>query len=86
MIQKIDAPISVILKHDHLKRTTLPVKIKWENKDYFINKIGYHHKYHSGRVLVHVYSVITNTLFFRLELNTDNLLWRVTEIADNETN
>lgn len=86
MIQAVDAPISVILKYDHIKRQTRPVKVRWENRDYFIDKVGYHHHYWSGRVLVHVYSVATMTMFFRLEFNTETLNWKVTEIADNEPN
>ena len=86
MLQTIDAPISVILKHNHKTRTTTPVKIRWENRDYLVSKIGYHHTYYAGRVVHHVYSVITSNLFFRLELNTETLNWRVTEVADAEVN
>jgi hypothetical protein len=83
---KIDAPVSVRLDYSSKTRRTLPVRVTWENRDYFIRKLGYHHAYRKGRTLYHVYSVMSDTVFFRIELNTDNLQWTLTEIDDGSVN
>jgi len=86
MIQTIDAPISVTLAYDHRKRVSCPSKLLWEGREYTITKLGLHHTYRQGRTLMHVFSVSTKTMFFRLVLNTDTLSWRIDQIADAETN
>lgn len=82
MIQKLNVPISVTLVFDHKKRIVLPKEIIWEGKNYPILKIGLHHTYRMGQTLFHVFSVASETLFFRLVLNTENLFWTLEEIAD----
>lgn len=84
MLRSLDEGVSVIVRHNHKSLKTEPVKIRWGSRDYVVTKIGYHHTFHTGRVLYHVYSVIAGALFFRLELNTENLHWRVKEVADGE--
>lgn len=59
-----------------------PKWVKWKNRVYKIKKIGLHHTYREGRTLYHVFSVITDTLFLRLRLNTENLSWKLEEIDD----
>ncbi len=86
MIQRINAPISVNLVFDHKKRSVYPKYVLWENRTYQVTKIGLHHTYRLGRILYHVFSVMTPTLFFRLVLNTDTLHWSVEEIADDQSN
>jgi hypothetical protein len=82
MIQKLDAPISVNLFFDHQKRTAIPKEIIWEGRTHQIVKIGLHHTYRLGRTLYHVFSVASDTSFFRLVLDTDNLFWRLEEVSD----
>lgn len=59
-----------------------PKLVIWKDRVYPIKKIGLHHSYRLGRTLYHVFSVITPTLFLRVVLNTDNLHWKLEEIAD----
>ena len=86
MIQKINTPISVISSYNHNTGVTTPARIKWEGREYRIQKIGFHHHYRKGRTLIHVFSVSTEVMFFRLELDTENLNWKVTQIADDLPN
>lgn len=86
MIQQIDAPISVQLSFNHQKRQTVPVRLSWEGREYRVTKVGLHHTYREGRTLHHIYSVQTERLFFRLNLDTETLFWRVEQIADGEPN
>lgn len=84
MIQKISAPISVITTYNHRTRQTKPAKVKWDGREYQIEKIGLHHTYREGRTLYHVFSASAKDLFFKLILDTDTLHWRLEEIADRE--
>lgn len=86
MIQKIKVPVSVDLCFDHRQRRVFPKNIFWEGRDYPILKIGLHHTYREGKTLFHVFSVVSKNLFFRLNLNTDNLFWTLEEIADGLPN
>jgi len=85
MVQKISTPISVNLVFDHHLHRVSPTQVIWENRSYPILKVGLHHSYHQGRTLYHVFSVASQTLFFRLVLNTDNLFWTLEEISDGES-
>ena len=72
---KISEPVMVGM-------TDTPKWVKWKSRVYKIEKIGMHHSYREGRTLYHVFSVITDTLFLRLKLNTENLSWVLEEISD----
>lgn len=59
-----------------------PKYVIWKGRNYTIIKIGLHHHFRTGTTLYHIFSVVTDNLFLRLKLNTDNLLWRLEEIQD----
>lgn len=59
-----------------------PKYVVWKGRNYTITKIGLHHHFREGSTLYHVFSVVTDTLFLRLKLNTDNLLWVLEEIEN----
>ncbi len=86
MIQKVSAPVSVMFIFNHRKRTIYPSRVLWDSKVYEVTKIGLHHTYREGRTLYHVFSVETETLSFRLVLDTDTLFWKLEEISDGYTN
>lgn len=60
-----------------------PRLVIWKGRDYKITKLGLHHKYWEGKTLFHIFSVVSDTLFFRLKLDSDNLLWTVEQIMEN---
>jgi hypothetical protein len=82
MIQRVSIPTSIKTVFNHKTRTTVPKVILWEGREYVVNKVGLHHHFREGKTLFHVFSVSTENLFFRLKLDTDNLIWTVEEIAD----
>jgi len=82
MIQDIKAPITTYLVYDHKKNVALPAKVIWEGREYKITKIGMHYRYRVGNTLMHVFTVATASISFKLVLNTDNLFWTVEQIAD----
>ena len=82
MIEKVSGPVSVSLSFDSEKRSVLPKWLVWNGRLYPIVKVGLHHRQRRGRTLYHIFSVASKNLFFRLELNTETLHWRLEEIAD----
>ena len=86
MIMKMNTPVSVNLVYNHKTRSVFPSVLLWEGRKYPITKIGMHHTFRNGRTLLHVFSVETDSLYFRLVLDTDTLHWRVEEISDGEPN
>lgn len=59
-----------------------PKWVSWKNKVYKVEKVGLHHTFREGRVLYHIFSVVTETLFMRLKLDTETLNWKLEEISD----
>lgn len=86
MIQKISAPISVQLVYDHRRHTVAPKKLLWDGREYLVTQVGLHHTFREGRTLFHIYSIVSNQLFFRVRLDTDTLFWTLEEIADGLSN
>ncbi len=82
MLYKLAEPVSLNLVFDAKKGNVFPRMLEWRGRSYNIIKVGLHHTYREGRVLYHVFSVASNTLFFRLVLNTENLHWKLEEISD----
>lgn len=86
MIEKIGEKVSVLSIFNKQLGLAAPKRIKWRNKTYDINKIGYHHKLKEGNKLIHIFSVSNQYLSFRLRLDTDNLHWTLEEVADGFSN
>jgi hypothetical protein len=86
MVEKVLEPVSVGLTYDSKKRTTLPRWVVWNGKLYPVLKLGLHHTYKKGTTLFHVFSVVSNVLFFRLVLNTESLNWVLEEVSDGLAN
>lgn len=84
MIQKIKAPVSVNSLYDHKKRLFRPLALLWEGKTHKISTLGYHHAFRSGKTLFHVFSVASDSLFFKLSFNTEFLSWELEEVSDEE--
>lgn len=82
MSEKIAVPVSVNLVFDSSKRIVFPKTVIWNRRVYKITKLGLHHTYRSGRTLFHVFSVLSDRLFFRLVLNTETLHWCLEELSD----
>ena len=79
---KVDAPVSVVFVYESTTGKIYPSKVRWDGRVYAITKIGLHHNFRIGRSLHHIFSVISGETFFRLNLNTENLSWRLEEVSD----
>lgn len=84
MREKINEEVSVVMYYSAKKRLALPRLIYWNNTDYAVGKIGYHHTFKEGATLHHIFELIdtTESLWFRLNLNTSNLHWTLEAISD----
>ena len=82
MIEKVFTTVSVALIFDSKTGGVFPKWVVWGGRAYPIVKVGLHHTYYKGKILYHVFSVVSKTLFFRLVLDTESLHWKVEEISD----
>ena len=88
MKQMINEEVSVVMYYSARKRVGLPHLISWNNREYEVGSIGYHHKINQGRNLHHIFELVdkTNSLWLRLNFNTDNLHWTLEAISDGNVN
>jgi hypothetical protein len=84
MREKINQDVSVVMYYSASKRLALPHLIHWQNQDYGVGKIGYHHTIKEGMTLHHIFELVdsTQTLWFRLNLDTSNLHWKLEAVSD----
>lgn len=84
MRTKIDEEVSVIMYYSAKRRAAVPHLISWQNKEYPVGEIGYHHTVRDGAILHHIYELVDkdNTIWFRLNLDTSNLHWKLETISD----
>ena len=82
MEKRIAEPISVSLVFDHKKRRHNIAKILWKNQIHKITKHGLHHTYKKGDTTIHIFSVASDELNFRLLLNGSSLIWTLDRIYD----
>ena len=84
MIEKINEEVSVVSIYSARRKKAQPYMINWQNKDYKVGKIGYHHKIKNGSTLHHIYELadIDQVLWFRINLNTKNLHWVLEAVSD----
>jgi hypothetical protein len=82
MLEKVNEKIDVITIYKRLGATIFPYKIRWNGRNYLIKKIGYHHKVREGRTVLHIFSVSSDTLAFRLRFDTETMYWTLEEVSD----
>ncbi len=86
MTEKINQPVSVSFLFNHRTSMVKPQTVLWNNYPHKIMKVGLHHSYRRGETLFHVFSVVSESMFFRLVLNTQNLSWNLEEVSDGLPN
>ncbi len=84
MRETINEEVGVVMYYNASKRLALPHLIQWQNKNYQVGKIGYHHSVREGTTLHHIFELVDTdqTLWFRLNLDTSNLHWKLETISD----
>ncbi|PIU36949.1 hypothetical protein CO005_02710 [Candidatus Roizmanbacteria bacterium CG_4_8_14_3_um_filter_34_9] len=82
MQEKMFEKISVIFSYNAEKNRSIPYKIRWRLRDYFIKSLAYHHKVREGRELLHIFHVTDGNLDFKIRFNTEDLNWILEEVSD----
>lgn len=85
MSEAVNEAASVISIFNAQTKQFFPWRLKWQDRIYTTREIGYHHTHQSGSTLYHIYSIVTDSLFVRLSLNTSDLIWTIEEIQDKES-
>lgn len=88
MREKINEEVSVVMYYSARKRAALPHLISWQNKEYVVGEIGYHHTVKEGQTLHHIFELVDKeqALWFRLNLDTSNLHWKLEAVSDGFAN
>lgn len=63
-------------------RYCLPLKMRWNKRDYQFNKLGLRHPTIKGQRLVHILDVSDDNADFRLEFDAQRLTWTLIHIAE----
>ncbi len=82
VVEKIKESVSVNLIFNHKKRKTSVSKVTWQNRPYKITRQGLHHTYKRGSTVMHVFSVVSDTISFKLILDSSSLIWTLEETYD----
>ncbi|KKS95454.1 MAG: seg [Microgenomates group bacterium GW2011_GWC1_43_13] len=59
-----------------------PKWVQWKLCIYKIQEVGFHYTLREGRILYHLFSVNTETLYMKLSFNTETLGWRLLEVEN----
>ena len=82
MTEEIDERVSVNLLSNHIKGAAGPSSLYWRGRRYTLSHIGFHHTQREGRTLIHIFSATDGTTFFKLQLDTETLAWKLLEVTD----
>ena len=80
MSENINERVSVNLFSNHTKGMVFPTGFFWRGRTYRSAQVGLHHTFRQGRNLIHVFSVTDGSTFFKLQVDTETLQWRLLEI------
>ncbi len=86
MHTQINQEVSVVMYYDAKRKLARPHLVRWQNQDYHIGKLGYHHSIRNGTTLHHIFELIDRqeTIWFRLNFNTTTLHWRLEAVSDGQ--
>ncbi len=84
MKETINQEVSVVMYYSSKKRIAQPHLINWQNRDYAVGEIGYHHTVYEGATLHHIFELVDKekSLWFRLNFDTNNLHWLLEAVSD----
>lgn len=84
MREIINQEVSVGLIFNAKCRHAEPRIVAWQNRQFMVGKIGFHHIIWRGRVLHHIFELIDQdeTIWMRLDFNSENLHWILEVVSD----
>lgn len=84
MIQRLEAPVTVIAVFDHRTRQVVIRRITFDGREHAIVRAGMHYTQKRGRTLEHVYCVVSREGAFKIVLNTETLQWTLHEVQTRD--
>ena len=89
MVEPIDEAIDVVFvshapPRDEKKKIEI-YKFRWRGREYRVLQTTYVYPVWRGRTRVYMVSLVTNTLDFRVEIDTDTFICTIKEISDGLT-
>jgi hypothetical protein len=82
MLEKIHERVPALFLFDPFTKRKWPARLLWRGRAYRVTKLGLHYKIREGRTLIHIFTVSTDTLDFKLRLDTEELTCVVEEVTD----
>lgn len=79
--EAVEESVSVYTFSNAQTKKSGPFALRWRGRKYKIIKVGTHHTVRRGRTLLHIYSVTDGSMYFKLAYDTDNLDWKLLEVA-----
>ena len=77
-IEWVNEPVEV--RVDFCGQRVLPRAMRWNNRTYTIKQVNMIHSSNNGECKLFFFSVSDATNYFKLQLNTNNLEWRLVEM------
>ncbi len=77
-IEWVNEPVEV--RVDFCGRHVMPRAMRWNNRTYPIDRVNMVHSSNNGECKLFFFSVSDKTNYFKLQLNTSNLEWRLVEM------
>ncbi len=80
----INKPIEVAATFDYKNPISvcLPLKIKYQNKTITLTELGLRHPTKKGSRAIHVFDMSDGTNDYRLEFDSETLIWRLIYITN----
>ena len=84
MREKVNQEVSVVSYYSAKQKVFVPHLLHWQNKDYSLGPVDFHHDYMDGQERQHIFELCDKetSLWFRLRLNTANLHWTLEAVHD----
>lgn len=77
-VEVVNEPVEV--RVDFCAKRVIPRVMNWNNKNYPIHRVNMIHSARHGASKLFLFSVSDKTNYFKLQLDTDNLEWRLIEM------
>lgn len=82
MRKSLGQEVSVVFYYDARSKLAKPHSITWNNQDYMLGPVDFHHKTTDGDIILHHFSICDREeqTYFKLLFNSNNLHWELEEV------
>jgi hypothetical protein len=84
--ETLDEQVAVLVSFNKDKKYNIrPLRLRWRNRDYNLTNIAHYYRYKEGIKTIHVIAANDGINFFELRVDSENMIWTLGRVADNET-